>query len=104
MVKNNSLHNSLVKNVLLKPWITEAATLLAEQNKYVFVTAPKATKQEIANEIEDLYKVKVLNVNTIKLPRKLRNYGRTPGWKAGLKKAVVTLKEGDKIDLFEEKK
>jgi large subunit ribosomal protein L23 len=97
-------NNNLASKVLIKPWITEAATALMELNKYVFVVAPKATKKQIVSAIEELYKVKVVAVNTIKIPRKFKNYGRTPGWKSGFKKAFLTLKEGDKIDLFEEKK
>jgi large subunit ribosomal protein L23 len=97
-------NNNLAPQILIKPWITEAATALMELNKYVFVVGPKATKNQIAAAVEGLYKVKVLTVNTIKIPRKFKNYGRTPGWKTGIKKAIVTLKEGDKIDLFEEKK
>ncbi len=97
-------NNNLAAKVLIKPWITEAATVLMEQNKYVFVVDPKATKKQIILAVEGLYKVKVISVNTIKIPRKFKNYGRTPGWKAGFKKAILTLKEGDKIDLFEEKK
>ena len=103
-MSDNIKNNSLAPKVLIKPWITEAATALIEMNKYVFVVAPKATKKQIISAIEGLYKVKVIAVNTIKIPRKLKNYGRTPGWKAGFKKAILTLKEGDKIDLFEEKK
>jgi large subunit ribosomal protein L23 len=97
-------NNNLASKVLIKPWITEAATALMELNKYVFVVAPKATKKQIVSAIEELYKVKVVAVNTIKIPRKFKNYGRTPGWKSGFKKAILTLKEGDKINLFEEKK
>ncbi len=101
---SNTKNNNSASRVLIKPWITEAATALMELNKYVFVVAPKATKKQIVSAIENLYKVKVVAVNTVKIPRKFKNYGRTPGWKAGFKKAILTLKEGDKIDLFEEKK
>jgi|WetSurMetagenome_2_1015567.scaffolds.fasta_scaffold1101429_1 large subunit ribosomal protein L23 len=104
MAKDNLQNKELAFRILLKPWITEAATVLAEQNKYVFVVSPEATKKQIILSIESLYGVKVLAVNTIKIPRKLKNYGRTPGWKTGIKKAIVKLKAGDKIDLFEEKK
>lgn len=101
---DNIKNNSLAAKVLIKPWITEAATTLMELNKYVFVVSPKSTKKQIMVAIESLYKVKVTSVNTIKIPRKFKNYGRTPGWKSGFKKAIISLKEGDRIDLFEEKK
>lgn len=93
--------SSLGAKVLLAPWITEAATLAMELNKYIFKVYRSATKEQIKSAIEELYKVKVVSVNTIRTHRKFRNYGRTPGWKAGFKKAVVTLKAGDKIELFE---
>jgi large subunit ribosomal protein L23 len=86
---------------LLSPWITEASTAAMELNKYVFKVDPKANKNQIKKAVEDLYKVKVTSVNTVKVVKKFRNYGRTPGWKSGFKKAIVTVKEGDKIELFE---
>lgn len=86
---------------LLSPWITEASTAAVELNKYVFKVDTKADKKQIKKAVEDLYKVKVLNVNTVRIAKKFRNYGRTPGWKAGFKKAIVTVKAGDKIELFE---
>ena len=93
--------NNLNKSILVEPWITEAATLAMEVNKYVFRVDSAASKAQIKKEIEDLYEVKVISVNTVKIPRKIKKYGRTPGWKAGIKKATVTLKEGDKIELFQ---
>lgn len=87
--------------VLLEPWVTEASTLAMELNKYVFKINPNASKAEIKRAIQDLYKVTVKSVNTVKIPQKSRNYGKTPGWKKGFKKAIVTLKEGDKIELFD---
>ncbi len=90
------------KSSLLEPWITEAATLAMEIDKYIFRVNPQATKNQVKKEVEDLYKVKVTAVNMIRIPKKFRNYGRTPGWKTGFKKAVVTLKKGDKIELFQQ--
>jgi large subunit ribosomal protein L23 len=100
--KNNPEKNreSQKPGILIAPWITEAATLAAEFNKYIFKVGPKANKGQIKKEIEDIYKVKVLSVNTVKISKKFKNYGRTPGWKTGFKKAIVTVKEGDKIELF----
>lgn len=93
--------SDMASKVLLAPWITEASTAAMEQNKYVFKVDPKANKNQIRMAIEELYKVKVASVNTISVMGKLRGYGRTPGRKAGLKKAIITLKAGDKIELFE---
>ena len=86
--------------VLLEPIVTEAATASAAENKYIFKVKKDADKKSIKNEIESIYKVKVISVNTINIPRKKRNYGRTSGWKSGFKKAIVTLKAGDTIELF----
>lgn len=89
--------------VLVEPWVTESSTAMMELNKYVFKVAPRATKREIEKAVKELYKVEVLSVNTINVPSKFRMQGRTQGWKSGFKKAVVTIKEGDKIDFFEGK-
>jgi large subunit ribosomal protein L23 len=93
--------SALAEKVLIEPWITEASTAAMELNKYVFKVSPDAEKGQIKKAIEKLYNVKVIAVNTVKIPKKIRNYGRTPGWKSGIKKAVVTLKAGDKIELFQ---
>lgn len=95
--------SAIAMNVLVSPWITEAATASMELNKYVFKVDPRSTKTQIKAAVEDLYKVKAISVNTVSIARKMRKYGRTPGWKAGFKKAVVTLKAGDKIELFDTK-
>jgi large subunit ribosomal protein L23 len=81
--------------------LTEKATLLAEkENKYVFRVAPHANKIQIRQAIEKLFKKKVLAVNTCNYAGKKKrertaSFGRKPHWK----KAIVTLKEGDKIEL-----
>lgn len=92
--------SSIAYRVLVEPLITEAATVAMELNKYSFKVSKDATKTEIKKAIEDLYKVKVIGVNTVNNKRSFVNYGRTPGFRAGSKKAIVTLKEGDSIDLF----
>lgn len=89
--------------ILMEPWVTEEATRIAELNKYIFKVAPKADKKQIKKSVEDLYDVKVISVNTVSIPRKKRVRGRTVGWKAGYKKAIVGLKEGDKIEFFDNK-
>jgi len=93
--------NFIVEQILLEPWITEAASNQMAFNKYVFKVSPRAGKHQVKKAVESLYKVKVMDVNTVKIPRKFRIYGRTSGWKSGFKKAIVTLKPGDKIELFE---
>jgi large subunit ribosomal protein L23 len=81
--------------------LTEKSTLMSEkQNKYVFRVSPKANKIQIKNAIERLFQKKVINVNTCNYAGKEKRLrgplGRRPQWK----KAIVTLKEGEKIDLI----
>nr|WP_242028860.1 MULTISPECIES: 50S ribosomal protein L23 [unclassified Coleofasciculus] len=88
--------------MVYRPIVTEKATLLMEQNKYVFEVVPKATKPEIKAAIEDLFKVKVVSVNTLRLPRKKRRVGKFAGFKPQYKRAIVTLASGETITLFPE--
>lgn len=100
--KNPVVAEARMSDVLLKPWITESSTNLVQLNKYVFLVSRNSNKQKIARAVEGLYKVTVEAVNIINMPKKKRVYGKTSGWKAGFKKAMVTLKKDDKIDLFKE--
>ncbi|MDP2912413.1 MAG: 50S ribosomal protein L23 [Candidatus Omnitrophota bacterium] len=78
---------------------TEKGAMLMPQNKYLFLVDKKSNKIEIRNSIEDIYKVKVDSVNTVMMRGKSKRVrfavGYTPDWK----KAIVTLKEGNKIDV-----
>jgi large subunit ribosomal protein L23 len=87
-------------DLIIKPLVTEKATLLMEQNQYVFEVVPKATKPDIKAAIESLFDVKVTSVNTARPPRKKKRVGRFLGFKPQIKRAIVTLKEGDTIPLF----
>ncbi|MDJ0510660.1 MAG: 50S ribosomal protein L23 [Crocosphaera sp.] len=87
-------------DLVIKPIITEKATLLLENNQYVFEVLPKSTKPEIKAAIEKLFDVTVTGVNTILPPRKKRRVGRFIGHKPLYKRAIVTLQEGDSITLF----
>lgn len=89
-------------DLVLRPIVTEKATLLLEQNKYVFEVVLKATKPEIKAAIESLFEVKVTSVNTLRPPRKKRRVGRFVGYKPQYKRAIVTLAEGNSITLFPE--
>ena len=81
------------------PVITEKATGLSEQNKVIFKVHENATKSSIKKNIEKIFKVKVIKVNTInKKPKRKMVRGRL-GIKKGFKKAVITLKKGQSIDL-----
>lgn len=89
-------------DLVRRPIVTEKATRLLEENKYVFEVVPKATKIEIKAAIEDLFEVTVVRVNTMNPPRKQRRMGRFAGHRAQYKRAVVTLAPGDSITLFPE--
>ena len=84
-------------DLVIKPVITEKATLLMEQNKYVFDVQLKATKPEIKSAIESLFEVSVVKVNTLRQPRKKKRVGRFIGYKPQYKRAVVTLSETDSL-------
>lgn len=92
---------NIAHKILLEGLISEKATMLAPQNKYVFKVHPKAGKYDIKKAVEGYYGVQVIGVHTIKIHPKKRIHGRTIGWKKGFKKAVVTLKEGDTIAAVE---
>jgi len=86
--------------VLKTPHITEKATRSAEKNRYVFKIYPRTNKTEIKKAIEDLYGVNVLSVKIIRVPSKRRRLGRIQGWRKGYKKAIVKIKEGQKIEVL----
>lgn len=92
--------SSIAFKVLKAPIISEKATNLEKQGKYVFKVFPKANKIEIKKAIEQLYHTKVEKVNIVKIPKKKRRLGRVEGVKPGYKKAIVTLKKGERIDVI----
>ena len=83
--------------VLFRPVLTERSTLLREQNKYIFEVAPRATKGQIKDAVQTVFKVKVTAVNTMNMPGKLRRRGAHAGYQSDWKKAIVTLKQGQEI-------
>lgn len=88
-------------DVIIKPVISERTTGLMEENKYTFLVENKANKVEIANAVEKIFNVTVERVNTLKTRGKNRRMGRFTGKTPDRKKAIVTLKEGDKIEIIE---
>jgi large subunit ribosomal protein L23 len=86
-------------DAILAPVITEKATLLSEQNKVVFQVAADATKDEIAAAVEALFKVNVTKVNTLNVKGKTKRFRGVAGKRADIKKAIVTLAEGQSIDV-----
>jgi large subunit ribosomal protein L23 len=84
--------------VIRAPLITEKATLLSEKNQFVFKVSEDATKPEIKAAIETLFKVKVTGVNTLITKGKTKRFKGRPGVRSDVKKAFVTLAEGQSID------
>ncbi len=88
-------------DVLLRPVITEATQQLMELNQYVFEVAKAATKPQIKQAVENIFDVKVTKVNTLIMPAKRGMRGRHETWRSQeWKKAIVTLQDGDTIELF----
>ena len=89
------------QEILIKPVITEKATIISAQNKYVFRVARTANKDEICKAVKTVFNVEPVRVNIVNVRGKHKSVrmrsGRTSAWK----KAIITLKDGDKIDLFE---
>tara|TARA_B100000941_G_scaffold225345_1_gene167564 strand:+ start:149 stop:442 length:294 start_codon:yes stop_codon:yes gene_type:complete len=84
---------------IINPIITEKATTLSEQNKTVFKVHEKANKKIIKKNIEKLFKVNVIKVNIINQKTKLKMKQGRKSYKTGYKKAIITLKKGQSIDL-----
>ena len=99
MAKQKAAVDARHYDVIVAPHITEKATLLSEQNAVVFKVASKATKPEIKAAVEALFNVTVTGVNTIVQKGKTKKWKGTPYTKSDIKKAIVTLKDGQSIDV-----
>jgi large subunit ribosomal protein L23 len=88
-----------LSSVLVRPHVTEKATVKAEHSVYVFEVAPKATKAAISKAVKELYKVSPIKVSTVTVPAKQVLIRGKRGTKAGFKKAYIYVKKGDKIDI-----
>ncbi len=91
--------------ILIKPVITEKAEILAEEkNKYTFLVNKKANKIQIKKAVEDMYNVSVVDVNTVVMPGKVKVRGTRSGYQIGklpaYKKAIVSVEEGEEIDIY----
>jgi large subunit ribosomal protein L23 len=94
------IYSGKSEQILVEPWVTEKTTNLNMENKYVFRVLKSADKKTIAQAINHVFKVIPVSVKVINIKSKKRVRGRTIGKKPGYKKAIVTLKEGEKIELF----
>ncbi len=98
--KGQAVSTKFSYTIIKEPHISEKATDLSGMNKYTFKVYTDANKLEIKKSVEGIYKVDVLDVNIIKAPHKKRRLGRTEGFKKAFTKALVTIKEGQKIEIF----
>lgn len=90
-----------IQDVLLKPLITEKASTGSDKfNRFGFMVALEANKNQIKNAVEKLYDVKVLNIKTSVLPGKVKRAGKTVKKTSKTKKAFVQLKDGQRIEFF----
>lgn len=101
-VKNNASvgqGSGALFNLLKSPHVTEKSSIMQADGKYVFKVSRATNKNEIKKAMESVFKVKVVGVNIINARKKRVRLGKNEGWSGGFKKAIVTLKKGDKIDI-----
>ena len=89
------------REILIAPVVSEKSYSLIEESKYSFRVHEKAHKTQIRQAVEELFDVKVERVNVVKVQPKPKRRGLQRGKKPGWKKAVVRLREGDRIEIFE---
>jgi large subunit ribosomal protein L23 len=87
--------------IIVRPLITEKNTILMETNQYSFEVLRDASKPEIKQAVETIFNVTVTKVNTLNVRGKMRRRGRETGYTRDWKKAIVTLADGDRIEIFE---
>jgi large subunit ribosomal protein L23 len=91
-------------NTVVRPVVSEKSTMLSDQGKYVFEVAPNANKIQIKRAVEEAFadkKIQVASVNILRVPGKMRRLGRHSGMTRSWKKAIVTLRPGQRLELFE---
>jgi large subunit ribosomal protein L23 len=88
------------RDVLLAPVVSEKSYSLLDENKYTFLVAPTANKTEIKIAVEQIFKVNVVGVNTLNRPGKKRRTRFGSGKRPDTKRAIVTLADGERIDIF----
>ena len=89
------------RDIIIRPLITEKSTTLMAEGKYVFEVAKSANKIELAKAISQIFMVKVVSVNTIKVEGMVTRMGRSVGERSDYKKAIVKLAAGETIEFFE---
>jgi large subunit ribosomal protein L23 len=90
------------QQIIQRPLVTERSMVIRDtQNKYCFKVHPRATKPEIRKAIEELFSVKVTSVATMNVAGKPKRLGRSMGYRASWKKAIVTVAPGQKIEIYD---
>ena len=98
--KKEKVSPSLSSMILKAAHVTEKAGDLAEKNQYIFKIYPKANKIKVKKAVEDIFKVDVISVKIINIPKRKRRLGKISGWRKGYKKAIVGIKKEQKIDIL----
>jgi large subunit ribosomal protein L23 len=91
------------RDVIIRPMVSEKSYSGLEQNRYTFLVAPDSNKTEIKEAVQRIWNVRVLRVNTMNRKGKVKRFRYTRGKRPDQKMAVVTLAEGDSIEIFEQK-
>ena len=94
-------NSKIAYDVLIEPWVTEKSHTMMESGKYVFKVVSGATKTDVKKAIEGIYGVNVEKMAVVSVSPKTKYFGRRKGVKGGFKKAIVTLKKGESIGLFQ---
>ena len=90
-----------LRDVLIRPLITEKTNAGMQEDKYTFIVPLNANKVEIRQAVETVFKVQVLNVNTIRVMGKVKRMGKHSGKRPDVKKAIVKVAPGQRIEFFE---
>ena len=98
----NKFFTTRLADVIRRPLITEKATNALDQNQYTFEVDHRAAKPQIKAAVESMFSVKVIGISTMNPPRRTRRVGKFSGKRSQVKKAIVRLAEGEKIQLFPE--
>jgi len=88
------------RDIILKPVVSEKSYGLLDEGKYTFLVDPEANKTQIRHAVEEVFRVKVTGVNTVNRPGKRRRTRYGWGKRPDTKRAIVTLADGDRIDIF----
>jgi large subunit ribosomal protein L23 len=90
-----------LSSIIIRPLVTEKSMGLSSSSKYVFEVRADANKYQIKKAMKDVLNVDVVKINVLNAPGKSRRFGKTTGRTKAFKKAIVTIKSGQKIELFE---